>query len=306
MAGNLQLQLGSVHFLDFEIPESFPVGGTQSIAVREFPGGRKTIQTFGPFPRLIQWSGKLFGTDAFARYVVIDQLRSKGDQQTLTYGPFEYKGVIKTFNADVKFQWMVDYEIEFEVAEDLSAGAIQAPDLLPIEPILTNASNQLAVPPAVNDPTGTIAQGVVDFKKDLNRTLGLSGGTVGGMTDDDVKRLTGQLDNIQMDIQQQLDGLRADNVDDLVKMASLKQFDLDLKSINSMFDVDEQRIFTESKVITAVNPDLFAIAGNEYGDPSKWDIIAKANGLFDPQPTGPYSLLIPPLTLNPPGLFDQS
>lgn len=45
--------------------------------------------------------------------------------------------------------------------------------------------------------------------------------------------------------------------------------------------------------INVINPNLMALAAQYYGDATKWRIIADANGLTDPQPTGQFSLNIP-------------
>lgn len=47
-----------------------------------------------------------------------------------------------------------------------------------------------------------------------------------------------------------------------------------------------------------INPNLFKIAVQYYGDPTLWYVIAQANQLTDPYYTGIYSLLIPPKPAN--------
>jgi hypothetical protein len=55
-----------------------------------------------------------------------------------------------------------------------------------------------------------------------------------------------------------------------------------------------QTSMTPVKAVRAVNPNLFALASEHYGDASKWNLIANANGLLNPMPTGIYNLSIPP------------
>lgn len=49
------------------------------------------------------------------------------------------------------------------------------------------------------------------------------------------------------------------------------------------------------KTITVAGGNLYQIASEQYGDPSQWALIAKANGMVDPIITGVKTLLIPPL-----------
>lgn len=59
--------------------------------------------------------------------------------------------------------------------------------------------------------------------------------------------------------------------------------------------------------VTFINPNLYRVAVQYYGDANLWTVIASANNLTDPNLTGMYTLLIPPKpstgsgsVLNPP------
>lgn len=45
--------------------------------------------------------------------------------------------------------------------------------------------------------------------------------------------------------------------------------------------------------LTFINPDLYRLAQQYYGDATLWTAIAQANGLFDPQYDGQIDLFIP-------------
>jgi len=47
-------------------------------------------------------------------------------------------------------------------------------------------------------------------------------------------------------------------------------------------------------IVTYINPNLYSIAVQYYGDEDFWTVIGKANHLSDPCPIGTYTLLIPP------------
>jgi hypothetical protein len=48
-----------------------------------------------------------------------------------------------------------------------------------------------------------------------------------------------------------------------------------------------------SKEVTTTNPNLYQIAATEYGDPTKWTIIANANGVTDPMLSGTRTIIVP-------------
>lgn len=48
-----------------------------------------------------------------------------------------------------------------------------------------------------------------------------------------------------------------------------------------------------AKTIKVAGVNLFRVALEQYGDATLWDVIARANGLYDFQLTGVTTLLIP-------------
>lgn len=50
----------------------------------------------------------------------------------------------------------------------------------------------------------------------------------------------------------------------------------------------------QARAETYINPNLYSIAVQYYGDMNYWTVIAKANNLTDTQYTGTYTILIPP------------
>lgn len=61
----------------------------------------------------------------------------------------------------------------------------------------------------------------------------------------------------------------------------------------------------QARVETFINPNLYSLAVQYYGDVNYWTVIAKANNLNDTQFTGTYTLLIPPKpTVNSGGILN--
>jgi hypothetical protein len=50
----------------------------------------------------------------------------------------------------------------------------------------------------------------------------------------------------------------------------------------------------QARVETFVNPNLYSVAVQYYGDVDYWTVISKANNISDTQYTGTIALLIPP------------
>ena len=120
----MPLVLGSVTFQSTEIPEQLgQVGGTQMLAVHQFPGGAKTVQALGAFPLPITWEGWLIGATALTRSSQIDRIRATGNQVTLSFGANSWSGYVREFASDIRHQYMVRYKVTFEVVKDNSASA---------------------------------------------------------------------------------------------------------------------------------------------------------------------------------------
>lgn len=50
----------------------------------------------------------------------------------------------------------------------------------------------------------------------------------------------------------------------------------------------------QADIVTFINPNLYRVAVQYYGDVNYWTVIANANNLTDPKVTGTVTLLIPP------------
>ncbi len=50
----------------------------------------------------------------------------------------------------------------------------------------------------------------------------------------------------------------------------------------------------DQQIITVINPNLYILAVQYYGDANLWTAIAQANGYTGPKLNGTYTILIPP------------
>src|SRR5262249_34013234 len=96
-------------------------------SMHQLVGGRRVVQVLGPIPpQLIGWHGILLGADAFARAREMDSLRVGGVEQTMIYGPWNWRVVVKRWVAPAEHQFRIPYEISVLPIEDLTQ-SIAAP-----------------------------------------------------------------------------------------------------------------------------------------------------------------------------------
>lgn len=115
--------LGSIQFVDREIPDIINFGGQQKLAIHNQIGGTRVIDAMGPEPIPIAWSGLFFGTNASNRARQVDALRESGEQVPLSWGTFRYLVVVADFKAEYKNEWEVRYRIRCEVVSNLNSSA---------------------------------------------------------------------------------------------------------------------------------------------------------------------------------------
>src|SRR4051812_44013109 len=96
------LNLGGVVFQGFEIPESINFGGAQQLVVHKLPGGGRVVDAMGPDDADIRWSGRLRGSSAEQRAILLDFMRRQGNKVLLTWSLHRYQVVIKEFAADFR------------------------------------------------------------------------------------------------------------------------------------------------------------------------------------------------------------
>lgn len=286
----LTLTLGTVTFESLEIPESIgPLGGSEILQSHDFPGGTRTIQTFGAFPEVISWRGILTGTAAMARSQEIDRMRVTGNSVTLFYGVYAYLGTIMHFHARPRYQWYIPYDIEFMPQQDLSGSILAliaqaglAPELALAQQvgILTNLNNatggQLELPSSLQPPVTNLLTTVAGAMVAANGKVAAISPTNGGLISAGVQAVLSAASPLIAS------GDPTQSSPALDTAASSTAINNIVGSANA-----------PGTQIRVINPNLMTLAGQYLGDFSKWRDIASLNGLSDPQPTGQFNLLIP-------------
>lgn len=130
--------LGSIQFVQREVPDIMPFGGLQKLAIQRQMGGNRVVDAMGPDPHPIRWSGHFYtlpniSASASTRARQVDALRQSGQQVWLYWGSFSYLVVVADFHADYKHEWEIPYHIAVEVIQD---GPIQ-----PFQPTFDQSVN---------------------------------------------------------------------------------------------------------------------------------------------------------------------
>lgn len=274
----LAMTIGSVTLSSFEVPQRLEdLGGFVALEVHDFPGGIRTIQTFGAFPGILRWKGMMMGTFAMPRITTLDQIRLSQQPVTLSYGPKAFIGILGKLRIRARTQWFVEYEAEFVPSQDLSNS--QTPNISSYSSLLNsqalylqqayNGLTGFGIPASLLAPTNNVISAIQLF------TSAAATPTAG-------PNLVAAAGGLQKSSAQYM------NVAD--SSTASPAADLNTRAGVIMVLASSKRT---GWVVETVNPNLFALAAQYYGDASDWTVIAKANNLVDPQPLGNYTLVVP-------------
>lgn len=293
--GDIAFTLGNFTFHGTEIPESLEyVGGDQMVAVHNFPGGIRTVQTLGYFPAAVSWSGWLFSfagqvpglvATAFDRLTNLKYICNNGLPVVLNYGGISLQGIVNKFNARVVNQNQVRYNLEMVITNDTSD-------------IVSNQNN-------VNQRQALQLWSNSIKNLQVNPSLPFD--------------LSNPLDALQTGLQSLLlkyDSRAAADITNIINLASSVQAASSLLTGSSP-DIESLAVQASAlatgaattasagapgvATVPSINPSLPTLASQFYGDASQWPTIATANALTDPQPLGEFSnLQIPAPPTTPP------
>ena len=287
------LTLGSFVFKGTEVPENIhSVGGTQMLAVHNFPGGQRTLQALGFFPPdEIRWTGLMVGPTASSRFFEIDvSYRVPGKPVDLTWGDWTWKGVVKEFFGTPLNEWLIRYNIVFVPQKDNSMSAM--PPLTGSAGALHEALAGLGsnIPVTVNG--FSLPYGLSNPLQSLYNTgvsaLLNSGNVVAAMGASDIA------DANNYATAAFAAGAAIVNSGDT--SASGLQAASSVLHVLSFAGIIQGIMSSAAPVVrtvTKVNPNLYTMASQYLGDSSRWTDIASLNGLTDPMPIGTYTLKIP-------------
>jgi hypothetical protein len=304
---DLVVLLGDFAFDDTEIPERINFGGKQSLAVHELVGGTRVVDAMGAFDSTIQWSGLLRGPNAVARARRLDALRSAGVDLVLSWHEMRYTVVIESFEADFERFYQIPYRISCLPVGSQGIKA-RASDFNVDTQVRSDMGTVSTVSGLVGDSTltglvGTLSgavSSVSDFAKSTTTTLNSVLQPLAAVQTQ-VNNLITSVGNTVSNVTT-LGGVAPGNpiaqqasrlTGTLVAMNSLPQL-YNLRSVLGRMSTNLNTAGNSGQFLNTAGGNLYQVASQQYGDPTAWTVLAKANGVTDPQVQGLKTLNIPP------------
>ena len=304
-----RIQLGDFVFADMEVPEVMPLGGSQRLAVHNFPGGARTIQAMGSDHAPIQWSGLMLGGTALARANTLDAMRILGAAVPLSFFDSLYSVVIERFEFRVEKYYKVAYSITCAVASYDSAPAAPrgttsfdggiATDAAQMN-LLGNKIGDGILSGALSSLSSAIAS-VSSFATAASSQIAGVTGAIGSVTAR-VNTLTASARNTINSVTTP-GGILPNNPlavqsDKLLSHVSAMTNYPILQNITSLSarmtrNVTMGSLSGSSRTVQAGGGTLFDVAQQQYGDATLWPAIAKASGLVDTAISGIKTLVVP-------------
>lgn len=317
MQADTTLNLGNFQFARFEIPESIKWGGSQRTTEHELVGGQRVVDAMGRSDSPLAWSGLFRGANATERARQLDTMRAQGVAQKLTWGQFSYVVIVKEFEADYERFYQIPYRISCGVVSDQANpvthssppsvdtdmandfGAAMGLSKQVGDPTLGLLMGALGtaislVPSFVNAPRSSIAsvqQPLAAVQARTQILIGVSGNTLAGAP---------SFGGVQAGISPALSA--AALIGQSANHSQLSTLYL-LGSLVGRMGANLGAISTSSNTVTTAGGNLFSVASQQYGDPTAWTGIAKANDLTDPFVQGAQTLNIPPQPDNADGIL---
>jgi hypothetical protein len=278
---------------NLEVPERLTdLGGMQLISCHDYPGGIIEQKSYGYFPGEQKWSGKFHGADASDRMNAVKRILYTGNEVQLSFGPNAWLGRVVKFTPTARSQWLFEYELEFKPRLDISSGAPSLPTtgnlgtvlalhILALQSIIKYGLDPSFVGQAAAIAIGGVAGAVL---LQVQETIAASGG---------FSSQTAPLGQAAVFASTQQALVTLSPYQESANPAVSSPATDAAARISGIQNVYQSAAAPQTTIQT-INPNLYVISAQYYGDASDWRTIATANGLNDPQPIGSYTLNIPP------------
>jgi hypothetical protein len=301
-------------FVGRELPEHIRFGAAQKLVVHELVGGGRAVEALGRQPQRLEWSGLFLGAAALERAQALDSSLKSGHVQQLVCGSLRYRVVIAALSCEFQRFYQLPYTLTLEVLDDtqvLAAASVPA--------LVDSVNNDMAsaqaaavalantAPASLQASAQTVAkrisalQGLVQSlttaarasQSVLNAVLGpvhdvrQQVGTLLAATNNLVQNVTtlgGLLPNNPA--ARQASGL-LDQANAMNSLPALVQLDTALGRVQNNV---QQGNAAPATVTVMPGASLYDVAAEQYGDASRWQVIAGANGLSDPMVPGASSV----------------
>ncbi len=307
---NVTLTLGDFQFQNMEVPANIIVAAGQRAVMHKLIGGARVIDTMGPDPGPLSWSGMLLGSQALARALALKQMSDAGKQVRLSFSQFSFWVVITQCALDFEAEFRIPYQIICEIAADAAVpqgdGAAPGIDSL----ISGDMSAASGLTSAIGNSTlsGVFAtlQGAVSAvssfataaQSTLNSVL-----TPLAAVQQQVKTLISAGENTLQNVST-LGGILPNNpiAQNVAKLsgqinAAVNQPKLlQLNGVLSRIGTNISALNTSGHTVTVMTGNLFDEAAKLYKNVEGWSLLSQANPQLggDPKITAPTTLVVPP------------
>jgi len=303
------LQLDSITFQGFEIPERITLGGAQSLVTHKLPGGDRVVQAMGRDDDPIQWSGMFLGQDALERARAVDSLRIKGQAVFLSFHGFFYSVVVQKFTYTDEAFYRIPYTLELLVIEDLTQQSYSSQPVSMTDAINEDSTAAVTAGAAVGDSPLSNAlatmdsaiKSVSDFAKSAQSTINSVLAPIAAVQ----QRVTSLISSASNTLSNvtTLGGILPNNpiAQQAAKLSTQVTAATQLPVLYNIQALTG-RITTNLNLVnspavaaaqTVAGGTLFDVAAKAYGDATKYVAIAQANGLTETNISSLQTLTIP-------------
>jgi len=116
---DFQIDLGTFTLQGFEEPPQIGGGTTQAMDVHQYPGGVRTVDTWGAEPEDPTFSGRMMGPTAEQRVQALETIVQQGVAVNFTYSQKQMLVVLKKLTWDFYNYYDIAYTMTIEVISDL-------------------------------------------------------------------------------------------------------------------------------------------------------------------------------------------
>lgn len=301
------LTLGDITLAGFEVPESLPFGGEQSLTVHELIGGERVVDAMGRSDMPMEWSGHFMGATALDRALYLNTQRVLGQPLVLSWSQMRFLVVIQKFEAHYQLKNRIPYSISCVVVADqvtpTAAGLVpDIDDQMNGDMDSANALGGLIDDGPLSGLLGTLGTAISAVSTFANATQATLNSVLQPIaavqtrvgillasainTGQNVSTLGGILPNSSL-------SRSVANMSEQVVSFERQPALLSLQSVTGRMVGNLSGPSGNSRSITVAGGNLFDIASQQYGDATSWTAIAKANGLTDPVISGVQKLTVP-------------
>lgn len=300
------LSIGSVTFQDLEHPSEIEFALEQKLAVHEYVGGGRKVQSMGQQPKDVTWKGTFWYNTAKVRSQTLKRMCADGKNQVLRWGQDAYSVIVKEYVPKFINDYCVEYTITVTVESDKS-GTYTNASTTSVDSQTQNLYQQVQVEAnnLASVDTGATVAGFVSSITSIGSQLSTLG-PIAQALGPGVTSLLGTLSSTIASVNTYIVGLQGilNTITGPMPATTAQQLSYATRLLNNLKMIQGNLNAGQTvKTITVNGGSLFAIASQQYGDPTLATVLQQANGLKTMMlPQGvKITLRIPPATANPLG-----